>query len=115
MRRATKVALAVAAVAILAVAGAAAWWLFAPKPATHLAEAPPEGAVVVKRGAWRDGETFHRASGEVAIVRLPDGSQATARGDFTVPLPAGFDPAAYARVVAWCNSYDVRFGSAALA
>lgn len=42
------------------------------------------------------------------------GGQATLRGNFNVPLPADFDPAAWGGVVAWCNSYDVLFNFAPL-
>lgn len=42
------------------------------------------------------------------------GGQATLRGDFNVPLPAGFDPAGFASLVAWCDRYDQLFGLALL-
>jgi hypothetical protein len=49
---------------------------------------------------------------------VPGGAEdgeATLRGNFNVPLPAGFDPAAYQGLAAWCERFDVLFGSAALA
>lgn len=42
------------------------------------------------------------------------GGQATLRGDFNVPLPYGFDPDRYAALVAWCDRFDERFGTAVL-
>jgi hypothetical protein len=44
-----------------------------------------------------------------------DGGEATLRGDFNVPLPAGFDPARWQGLAAWCDGFNVLFGSAALA
>jgi hypothetical protein len=41
--------------------------------------------------------------------------EATVRGNFNVPLPAGFDPAAYQSLAAWCDRFDVLFGYATLA
>lgn len=51
-------------------------------------------------------------------VLVPGGAadgEATLRGDFHVPLPQGFDPATWQGVVAWCDQFNVLFGSAALA
>lgn len=51
-------------------------------------------------------------------VLVPGGDEdgeATLRGNFNVPLPAGFDPAAFRGLAAWCDRFDVLFGSASLA
>ncbi|MGQ0535320.1 MAG: DM13 domain-containing protein [Methanobacteriota archaeon] len=44
-----------------------------------------------------------------------DGGEATLRGNFNVPLPAGFDAARYGGVAVWCDQFNVLFGSATLA
>jgi hypothetical protein len=44
-------------------------------------------------------------------VRL---AAANVRGTFNLVVPAGVDPAAYDAVVAWCDTFDVLFGVAAL-
>lgn len=51
-------------------------------------------------------------------VRTPGGfmdGQATLRGNFNVPLPAGVEPSKFGGVVAWCNQYGVLFAFAPLA
>lgn len=51
-------------------------------------------------------------------VRVPGGEEdgrATLRGNFNVPLPAGFSPAAWGEVAVWCDRFNVLFGSADLA
>ena len=53
--------------------------------------------------------------GERLKVRFPGGAddgQATLRGDFNVPLPEAFDPAAWSSAIVWCDRFSVRFGSA---
>lgn len=44
-----------------------------------------------------------------------DGGEATLRGNFNVPLPADFDPAAYRGIAAWCDQFNVLFGWSSLA
>lgn len=51
-------------------------------------------------------------------VLVPGGAadgQATLRGNFNVPLPAGFDAARYQGLAAWCDDFNVLFGWATLA
>lgn len=64
-----------------------------------------------------DARTTAEVEGGLRVL-VPGGDddgEATLRGDFNVPLPAGFDPAAYQGIVAWCDRFDVRFGSASWA
>lgn len=61
--------------------------------------------------------TTQEVEGGVKLL-VPGGDQdgeATLRGAFNVPLPAGFDPAAWSSVAVWCDNFDVLFGSAPLA
>lgn len=62
--------------------------------------------------------TTEAVEGAGLKVRVPGGAedgQATVRGDFNVALPADFDPQAWTALVAWCDQYNARFGTAVLA
>ncbi|HEX2021319.1 MAG TPA: DM13 domain-containing protein, partial [Candidatus Thermoplasmatota archaeon] len=63
-----------------------------------------------------DPMTAGDVEGQGARLRTPHGfmGQATARGDFLVPLPADLDPTRYGALVAWCETYNVVFGFAPL-
>lgn len=65
------VAAIVVAGAVLVV-GVAAWYLFAPKPEEVRAEVAPVGTAI-KAGEFRDGDTFHKASGKVEILAVGGG------------------------------------------
>ena len=52
------------------------------------------------------------------LIPVPGGAsdgQTTLRGSFNVPLPDGLDVSRYHGIAAWCKTYHVLFGSAALA
>lgn len=60
-----------------------------------------------------------RATNEAAVegdgIRLvvPGGAgdgQATLRGNFNVPLPAGINPDEYAGITVWCDQFNANFG-----
>ena len=64
-----------------------------------------------------DARTTDQVEGAGLAVRVPGGApdgQATLRGSFNVPLPAGTDPAAYHGLVVWCRNFNAYFGGAAL-
>jgi hypothetical protein len=51
----------------------------------------------------------------VPVPGGPDGGEATLRGNFHVPLPAGVDPAGFRGLAVWCDQFNVLFGNASLA
>lgn len=64
--------IALASVALLAVAGGAAWYFLAPKPVETRSDAAPVGASL-KGGTFQDGEPLHHASGIVRLLQVADG------------------------------------------
>lgn len=44
-----------------------------------------------------------------------DGGEATKRGNFNIALPEGFDPNKWRGITAWCDDFNVVFGTAELA
>lgn len=62
-----------------------------------------------------DTESEIDAGVRILIDGGADGGEATKRGTFNQLLPAGLDIANYHGVAAWCDDFNVPFGTAAIA
>ena len=59
-------------------------------------------------GAFDEGAT------KILVPGGAEDGQATLRGNFNVPLPAGVDPEKIGSVIVWCKRFGVTFGLAEL-